>query len=59
MDIEGDGMMDFFVARMKDRQVGERNILKAGPNVSYKVSHLLRYFCMYVQRRGSLDKYGS
>jgi len=36
VDIEGDGMMDFFVARMKDRQVGERNILKAGPNVSYK-----------------------
>ena len=37
VDIEGDGIMEFFVARLKDHDMGEKCILKAGPSLSYKV----------------------
>jgi len=34
--LEGEGMINFFVARVKDPNNGEKNVLKAGPNLSYK-----------------------
>lgn len=35
--IEGDGMISFFLVRLKDSSYRERCILRAGPTVSYKM----------------------
>ncbi|XP_023336647.1 uncharacterized protein LOC111707739 [Eurytemora carolleeae] len=36
VELKGEGMLPFFIARIKDRDYNERNILRAGLDVSFK-----------------------